>query len=254
MAKAERVEGNALPHLRLESIQERLRKGGHVRIDELAAEFAVSEMTIRRDLDELQLQGVARRIRGGAMAVGPEKFEARHAHQAKAKTRIAEKLLALVPHSGAIALDASSTVHRLASAIEGARDLIVVTNGLDTFDALRGKPGIRAVLSGGWAEPRTGSLVGPSANRIASDFVFELFIFSAAAFDPRMGASEASVEEAEWKRAIAGVAKRRILALDHSKLGRHASVRSFEPRSLSLLVTDLEPRDRRLADIQIPLG
>ena len=45
-----------------------------MRIDRLATEFGVSEMTIRRDLDELEALGVARRIRGGAVATGPEPF------------------------------------------------------------------------------------------------------------------------------------------------------------------------------------
>ena len=84
-----------------------------MRIDRLATEFGVSEMTIRRDLDEPEALGVARRIRGGAVAMGPEPFAERHRHNARAKARIAGKLLDLVPNRGTIAFDASSTVYRL---------------------------------------------------------------------------------------------------------------------------------------------
>lgn len=238
-------EGTA-QHERLVTIEDRLSTDGTVRIDELADEFRVSEMTIRRDLDELEAQGLARRIRGGAVAVGPEPFAERHRHHAKAKARIAEKLGGLLPETGTLALDASSTVHRLASSVAGARDLVVVTNGLDTFQALLGKPGCSPTLTGGVREPRTGSLVGPVAARSAEDFLFDLFICSAAAVDPQLGSSEASIAEAEVKRAFARTSARVVVAVDYSKLGGRAQARMFKLDDIDALVTDLAPSDRRL--------
>jgi DeoR family fructose operon transcriptional repressor len=217
-----------------------------VRIDRLATEFGVSEMTIRRDLDELEALGVARRIRGGAVAMGPEPFAERHRNNARAKARIAGKLLDLIPNRGTIAFDASSTVYRLAAALDGAQDLVVVSNGLDTFQALAGKPGVVATLTGGSAEPRTGSLVGPVAIRSAGAFLFDVFVCSAAALDPAVGSSEPSLEEAQVKRALNAAASRVILAVDHSKLGTRAQARMFALDEISLLVTDLEPDDARL--------
>ena len=91
--------------------------------------------------------------------------------------------------------------------MEGARDLVVVTNGLDSFDALCGKPGITTMLSGGLREPRTGSLVGPPAIQCATGFLYDLFVCSGAAIDPETGTSEASLEEAEVKRAFASTSQ-----------------------------------------------
>jgi DeoR family fructose operon transcriptional repressor len=233
-------------HERLAEIEERLQNDGSVRIDALAQRFGVSEMTIRRDLDELEAIGVARRVRGGAVPVGPETFAERHRHNARAKARIADKLAALLPTSGTVAMDASSTVHRLAATLDGARDLVVVTNGLDTFQVLQGRPGITPTLTGGASEPRTGSLVGPLATRSAEDFLFDLFVCSGAAVDPNLGSSEASLAEAEVKRAFAGNSARTILALDHTKLGTRAQARMFPLDALDTFVTDLESSDRRL--------
>jgi DeoR family fructose operon transcriptional repressor len=235
------------PQERLRIVQRTIAERGTVRIDELADELRVSEMTIRRDLDELEALGVARRVRGGASAVGPEPFASRQSHNAKAKGKIAEKLLGLVPATGTIALDASTTVHRLAAMIEGARDLVVVTNGLDSFDALGGKPGITTMLSGGVREPRTGSLVGPPAVQCATGFLYELFVCSGAAIDPETGTSEASLEEAEVKRAFASTSTQIVLAVDHTKLGTRARARMFSLNDVGMLVTDLDPHDRRLA-------
>jgi DeoR family fructose operon transcriptional repressor len=240
------ADKNAAPHERLQEIESLLRERESVRIDVLAREFGVSEMTIRRDLGELEALGVARRVRGGAVAIGPEPFGERHRHNAKAKTRIAEKLVELLPTAGTVAFDASSTVHRVAAILDGSRDLVVVTNGMDTLQTLQGKPGITVHLTGGMVEPRTGSLVGPLAMRAAEGFLFDLFISSGAALDPALGSSEASLAEAQVKRALAGCSGRVVLAVDHTKLGSRAQARMFRLDELDALVTDLDASDRRL--------
>lgn len=234
------------PEERLGEVRNLIAERGAVRIDELAADFGVSEMTIRRDLDELETLGVARRVRGGAIALGPEPFAQRHRHNARAKARIAEKLLPYIPGTGTVAFDASTTIYRLAATLELARDLVVVTNGLDAFNALVGKPGITASLSGGSQEPRTGSLVGPMAVRAAESFLYDAFICSAAALDHEVGSSEASLAESEVKRAFSQTSSRIILAVDHTKLGTRAQARMFDLENVDLLVTDLDPDDARL--------
>ena len=234
------------PHERLATIEQRIKEDGSVRIDDLAARLRVSEMTIRRDLDELDALGAARRVRGGAVAVGPEPFSERHRHNARAKARIADRLLGLIPERGTVAFDASSTVYRLATRLDGARDLVVVTNGPDAFQSLTGKAGIVATLTGGSVEPRTGSLVGPVAVRGAEAFLFDVFLCSAASLDPDLGSSEASLEEAEVKRALGSRSGRIILAVDHTKLGTRAQAGMFGLDEIDLLVTDLDPGDKAL--------
>ena len=73
------------PEERLGEVKDLISERGAVRIDQLAADFGVSEMTIRRDLDELEALGIARRVRGGAIALGPEPFAQRHRHNARAR-------------------------------------------------------------------------------------------------------------------------------------------------------------------------
>lgn len=234
------------PEERIGEMRDLIAEQGTVRIDELAQSFGVSEMTVRRDLDELEALGFARRVRGGAIALGPEPWEQRHQHNAKAKAKIAEKLLTLVPASGTVAFDASTTIYRLAASIEAARDLIVVTNGWDTFHSMKGTPGVSASLTGGTEEPRTGSLVGPMAVRTAQSFLYDTFFGSAAALDPELGSSESALAESEVKRAFSQTSNRIVLAVDHSKLGTRAQARMFDFEQIDLLVTDLEPSDQLL--------
>lgn len=240
------IAGNLASVARHEWILGRLTDQGTVTIHDAAAALDVSEMTIRRDLLELEANGMLRRTRGGAVALGPTGFADRDRRGARAKARVATKLLPLVPETGAIALDASSTMLRLARALEGARDLTVLTNGLETFHALSGKPGIRAILTGGEIDPRTGSLVGPVAVRAAGTFLLTTAFVSAAAVHPALGPSEAALEDAEIKQVFAGCAAAVVLAADHSKLDRRSLTVGLQWSDVSTFVTDLDPDDARL--------
>lgn len=231
---------------RLDAIRERVNTDGRVRTTDLARELAVSEMTIRRDLDTLADAGAVRRVRGGALAAGPEPFAARYGRQSAAKDRIADKLVDLVGEGGAIGLDASSTMQRLGARLQPVRDLTVVTNGPECFKTLSEHAGVTALLTGGRLDRRTGSLVGPLAVRSAEDLLLRRFFTSAAALDLELGASEVSLEEAEAKGALAAVAGQVVLAVDASKLDQRATARCLSFDRIDVLVTDLEPEDRRL--------
>lgn len=240
------MSGSVAAEQRLDWLSERLGTEGSVTLTDAAAALGVSEMTIRRDLDELEERGTARRVRGGARAIGPQPFAERRQTATRAKAKVAAKLADLVPEVGAVAFDASSTVMRLTSLLADARDLTVLTNGPDTFAALQGQPGVHPLLTGGRLDEQTGSLVGPLACRAAAQMAVTTFLASAAAVAPDGGAYEATLDEAEVKRAIAARADRVVLAVDGSKLGARGLAVGLEWDVVDLLVTDLEPSDPRL--------
>ncbi len=231
---------------RLRRIKDAVDRAGQVRVVDLAEELDVSEMTIRRDLDLMAEDGVVLRVRGGAVATGPLPFAERFSRHVRAKDRIAAKLVALVGDGGAIGIDASSTLQRLAAHLGPVHDLTVVTNGLATFAALGGQPSVTPLLTGGQLDRRTGSLVGPFATRSARDLLLRRLFVSAAAVDPVHGSSEATLDECEVKLALADVSAEVILAVDASKLGQRAPAVALPPARVTTLVTDLDPGDGRL--------
>ena len=101
-------------------------------------------------------------------------------------------------------------------------------------------------MTGGQLDARTGSLVGPLACWAARQIVVDHFFCSCTALDPRAGATEVALEEAEVKRSIAITARRIVLAVDSSKLGHLAPAVCFELGQIDLLVTELDPSDARL--------
>jgi DeoR family transcriptional regulator, fructose operon transcriptional repressor len=231
---------------RLDAIKARVESDGRVKVSELAVDLDVSEMTIRRDLDVLAERGVVQRVRGGATAIGPQRFAERFGHQARAKDKIAAKLVTLIGDSGAIGVDASTTLQRLAGVVRGARDLTILTNGPECFSSLQDLPGVTPLLTGGHLDRRTGSLVGPLAVRSARDLLLRRLFVSAAGLDPQHGTTEATLEEADVKRALADVSAQVVVAVDHSKLGHCGPARCLEIDRIDVLVTDLDSNDARL--------
>lgn len=220
---------------------------GEISLEQASERFGVSSMTIRRDLEALETDGLVRRVRGGAVpAPAARSHSDRLSSRAAAKRTIARKALALLPDSGEVALDASTTVHALAEVMSGRDGLTAITNSIHTFEALSKHPGIVAQLTGGHHEPITGSLVGPVANAGARMLHTRLFIGSAAALHPTAGTSEASLAEAEVKRQFAQSSDRVILCLDTSKLDKRAAGYAFDLSEVSLLITELDPDDSRL--------
>jgi DeoR family fructose operon transcriptional repressor len=238
---------NLASHRRLDWVRGELERNGSVQIGESARALGVSEMTVRRDLDQLVRMGVALRVRGGAIPAADRPFADRGRSHDSAMAVIAEKLLDLMPATGAIAVDASSTLMRFVAAIPDATDLTVLTNGPETFNELRRKRSLVPVLTGGQFEPRTGSLVGPIACQSSGHLLLQTLFVSPAALDPVVGASESCAEEAEVKRVLAAMASDVVVAVDSSRLDQRAVAVSLEWGSVNTLVTELDPDDSRLA-------
>ena len=76
-----------LPAERRRLIAERLRQHGSVSVSGLEAEFRISPMTARRDLDELERRGVARRTHGGAVLPGCRAMRTRSCNGSKWRSR-----------------------------------------------------------------------------------------------------------------------------------------------------------------------
>lgn len=235
-----------LPALRRARLLEILERDGSIRLESAAEELDVSAMTVRRDIQDLDAEGLVQRVRGGAVATAvPLAFGERAAIRGDAKAVIARKAAGLVPATGAIACDGSSTTAALLGVVT-ATDLVVLTNSVDTAAVARRRGGVRSLLTGGELEERTGSLVGPVAELAARSLSFSRFFTSASAVDPDGGSSEASLEEASVKLAFAERSAEIVLLADASKLGGRAMAHALDWSAIDVLVTELDPTDRRL--------
>ena len=223
-----------------------LRESGRVDITGAAGQLGVHHMTIRRDLKGLEREGAARLVRGGAIFVGTEEFEIRQSRALSAKRRIAEKLGPLVLEHDSVAIDASTTLFAFVEDLPSVDHLVVVTYGIPAFQALQPRAGVRAFLSGGELDPRTGSLVGPVAQRTLEGFSLSCCFLSASALDSELGTMEPTVEEVEMKQATARASQHVVLAVDSTKLSQRSAVRALNLDQIQTVVTELDPADSRL--------
>ncbi|WP_066043368.1 DeoR/GlpR family DNA-binding transcription regulator [Herbiconiux solani] len=232
---------------RRERLLARLDSDGVIRLEESALELGVSTMTVRRDLEGLEREGILVRVRGGAVAtVKAQPFAERQGVDDLAKTEIARKALDLVPATGTIAVDASSTSGHLVAAVRGAADLVVATNSAHNHARARTLRGVRAILLGGELEPQTESFVGPIACGAAAMLNYDRFFTSASAADTERGTSETIIEEAQVKRELVRASRETVLLITSAKLGRRATAAGIPWSDISIVVTELDPTDRQL--------
>jgi DeoR/GlpR family transcriptional regulator of sugar metabolism len=232
---------------RRERLLDILSTDGIIRLETAAERLGVSAMTVRRDLADLEIDGQLRRVRGGAVpSLKPRSFSDRMSTGADAKRVIADKALALMPTTGAVAFDASSTAGTVLARMESTgADLTVATNSYENFQSARRLAGT-ALLIGGEAEERTDSFVGLLACQAAGSLHYSHFFTSAGAVDPERGTSEVTLAETQVKLAFVDAADETVLLADSSKLGQRALARALDWQRVSLMVTELDPSDSRL--------
>ncbi|WP_235038024.1 DeoR/GlpR family DNA-binding transcription regulator [Microbacterium sp. 18062] len=233
--------------LRRRMVLDLLDEHGRVLLDDLATRLGVSGMTVRRDLDELEAAGLLRRVRGGAVSVSRARpFAERMAADIDAKRTIARKAATLVPRTGYVAFDASSTIGVLLETIAPDSEHIAVTNSIDNFRHASARAPERSILVGGEAEASTGSLVGPLACRMASSLQYERFFASASAIETAWGTSEVTPREAQVKQVFAERAASTVLLATAGKLRDSGVARTLPWDDIDLVLTELPPEATEL--------
>lgn len=240
------LNGTLDAEARREALSAELLQESALRLNDSARKFDVHPMTIRRDFDALVTQGLARRVRGGVIALQGDDFEHRHHMNAESKRVIGQKLLTLVSPGMVIALDSSTTIHVFAEMLEELHGLTTVTNGLRTFQTLHARAGVQSFLTGGQQEDLNESLVGSLAEGAIQHFVIDTTFISTMSLDTNYGTSEITMQQVDFKRALTRVSGRVVLAVDSSKFETQARFRSLGLSDHDLLVTELDPRDSRL--------
>lgn len=210
---------------RRQGIMDALLAEGSATVDDLAARFAVSKMTIHRDLDELEAGGLLRKVRGGASIQSSAQFESdfryRQTLASEEKDRIARAAVALVEPGQTVMIDDGSTAGGVARHLGEVRPLTVITNNLTVITTLAGTAGINLIALGGEYSKKFHGFFGivceEALRSLRADVAFlsSSAIHGAAAFHQNQ-------EVVQSKRLMIVAAERRYLCVDHSKFGRPA--------------------------------
>jgi len=232
------MTGNA----RRMTIVNMLEARGRVSVAELSRLSKVSDMTIRRDLEALEREGVLRRTRGGAVSAISLSYEPpyiiRKDSNASAKSRIAQRASELLNEGETAILDVGTTAVAIAKALKGRVNLTVLTSNLWAAAILADEPGIVLMVTGGTTRARERSLVGSLATRAFGELVFDVFFLGVAGVHPEFGVTDYNMQEAEVKREAIRAAQRRIVVADSSKLGKVAFAKICGLDQIDMIITD----------------
>lgn len=230
-----------LPSERRQNIVNEIIRRHTVTIVDLARQFGVSEMTIRRDLHELEKTGLIESVHGGAKSASISPFELSYAQremmEADAKRAIGQAAAALVQENDVIALDGSTTTLQVARNLIDREGLTVYTNGIKVATELAHRPGIRIILTGGELYHSV-SLVGLFARSIFEKIRVDKLFLSVTGITEELGLSGPSDVDADVKAAMIAAASQVILVADYTKFGRKSYVRVAPLSAIHVVVTD----------------
>ncbi len=228
---------------RREIILKILEKKGRTTVSDLAAETGFSEVTIRRDIRELEKEGLLIRSRGVVFLPNASRYELsfreREKRMAREKTRIAKRAVEFIEDGMIVGLDAGTTTLYIARQI-GERNLkvTVVTPGLPIMQTLSRFDGVKVILLGGSFDPRNLSFVGTLTLRSIEMFEFDVSFIGATNVNPERGIFTSSMEGAEVVRKIAESSQRVIAVFDHTKFSPRSSFLSVEISEIDVVITD----------------
>lgn len=206
------------------SILHEVAQSGVLRVAQLAKTHGVSEVTIRRDIDDLSERGLVRRVHGGVMAMeisatAEPAFSETSQLELVSKTAIAREAASLVSPGDALALMGGSTVYYVALELLNVPSLTILTNSIPIFEALS-SDAIRAdwtvVLAGGVRTP-TDSLVGTLTEEAFHNFTFDHAFIGTYGMDTMGGFSSPNMVESELNRVVISAARSVVVLADHTK-------------------------------------
>jgi DeoR family transcriptional regulator, fructose operon transcriptional repressor len=233
-------ESTLLAEQRRDRLLELVRVRRFASLPELAEQLAVSESTVRRDLDQLEEQGTARRIHGGVLYTGISPklphFDAQQPAEWEKKKAIAAAAVRLIEDGDAVLLDGGSTTYEMARLLVG-RPLHVVTTSLPVANLFASDNISDLVLIGGNICPRSGVARGPYTDQMLATVRVRKTIFSVAGIHDD-GFFNNDLLLVETERVMMRAANEVIVVADSTKLGHRSLTHLCPLEAVNHLVVD----------------
>jgi len=227
---------------RQQDILERLNKTGSVQVSDLADQFGVSEMTIRRDLCFLEDKSMVHRTHGGAHLVHQvlqePSFNNREEDFPQEKRDVAKRAASMIREGATIALDCGTTSYELCKHLLGYEQLTIITTSIRIAMLCVDHPHIHVLLPGGELRPLEGSLVGSDTCKHLSMLFSEQFFLGIGGLDLHAGVTEYNTDDAAIKQVLITNTKQVIGIMDASKLNKVTFAKVCDISALDTLIVN----------------
>jgi DeoR family transcriptional regulator of aga operon len=241
---------NLNSYQRRQKILEIIKAETTVNVNDLIAKFAVTPVTIRKDLACLENSGMITRNRGTAHFVNNfavPSFVSREKINSGAKTTIAKAAARLVEDNDSIILDSGTTTLAIAQQLTKRDKLTVITNSIPVAYTLAGS-NVTVLLSGGTLEGKHLSMVGPEAEQYFNKIEADKLFLSASGVRSPIGLTTSSPFQYGVKRQMLKAAKKVYAVLDAGKFDSTSVMLNADFNELHCLVTDKTITDTELLE------
>lgn len=240
---------NSKKNNRLDKIIKMLMAQNGITVKEFSENLDVSEITIRRDLLELENAGKIRLVNGVAIYCASRTvrpiypaydLEYECTVFQKKKERIGKKAASLIAENDIIALDCGSTVEYLAQNLPDDRRFTLLTGSMNVLRHASGHPDCNVLCTGGYLHPSTQLFTSPEGISLIQHTSINKAFFSASSIADNLNATCIAAYEVDFKSAILSKSQQNILLVDSSKFGK-SFFRSFARLSdFDTIITDDE--------------
>lgn len=208
---------------RQEAILDILKDKKYATVTELSKSLYVAPITVRRDLDEMEIEGLLQRCHGGASLKEFQNrevpFELRSRENYVIKSEIGKKAIKYIEEGDTVFLDASSTALHITDYITAEQNLTVITNSIKVIEKLKGKQ-IKCYLTGGMLLENSHALVGSIAEDSIASLYADVCFFSSQGITEDGVITDFSELETKVRKQMIRHSKRSIFLFDHTKVGK----------------------------------
>ena len=224
--------------LRRSLISDILDKSDSVRVSDLSVSLDVTEVTIRKDLESMERDGLLSRVHGGARKISSTTtFDNSMIKQKAEKLRIAESAASMVHDGDFVFINTGSTCYFVCEALKSKKNLTILTNSLMLLSALKSASSFSVMLLGGIVNSDMQITTGDDmADQLAKYTADKLFL-GMDGIDPDKGATTYNYIEKSAIHHMIRHAKEKILVADDSKIGKVAFAHIATLSSFDTLIT-----------------
>ncbi len=229
------------PEERKSKILDSLNKHGKVKVCDLSQQYEVSEVTIRRDLQELEEEKLIKRVHGGAILSNNTKFEPTFSEKIDKfhdeKEYVGKLAASIIEDGDTIAIDTGTTTLSIAKYIV-AKNITVLTNSVDIAYELAKNHDVEVIVTGGALRWETRAMVGPVADNTLKNFRVDKAFIGTNGVCIMDGLTTPNIIEANTKREMIKIAKQTIVVCDHTKFGTVSFAKIVDLDSVDIIITD----------------
>ena len=214
---------------------------------------------MRRDLEDLEGRSLLKRVRGGAVPIGPlfyepfrndASFQDKVSSFADEKRRIA-RAAALLVHTGqTVVLSGGTTATEVVRSLKVLSGICIITNTVNIAMELSNRKDIEVIVTGGHLRGNWFTLIGPLATDAAQKLFADIMFIGVDGIDAEHGLTCTHASEAELLRKLVAHSTVKVAVADRSKLGAISKWLLCPTREIDQLITDSGASDEAIAPFE----